>query len=204
VAGGIGIGLGPRKLLIKSTYVIMKKNKTILPLFLAGLALLISVAGKITDSPDKNKKSDKIKHMKKNNVTGTWSLISGYLDNHGTHIDILGPHPAGMLIFTEDLYFIVIVHNPDIPKFASGDRANATPEEYKTAVTNSLGVYGTYTIDEKGEFGEEHVLGSTFQNMNGHTRGRNEITVKVEGNRLTEIQKIADGIAVHLEWDRAK
>jgi hypothetical protein len=181
-----------------------KAGKNIFVLVLTGLALLISVAGKTTASQDKNRKTDKIKNMKKNNVAGTWSLISGYLDNHGTHIDILGPHPAGMLIFTEDLHFIVIVHNPDIPKFASGDRANATPEEYKTAVTNSLGVYGTYTVDENGDFGEEHVLGSTFQNMNGHTRGKNEITVKVEADRLMEIQKIADGIAVHLDWERAK
>ncbi len=182
----------------------MKASKNVLLPVLAGLVLLISIAGKTTALQDKNRKTDKIKNMKKNNVTGTWSLISGYLDNHGTHIDILGPHPAGMLVFTEDLHFMVIVHNPDIPKFASGDRANATPEEYKTAVTNSLGVYGAYTVDENGDFGEEHVLGSTFQNMNGHTRGKDEIAVRVEGDRLMETQKIADGIAVHLDWERAK
>ena len=182
----------------------MKASKNIFLPVIASLILIISVAGKPAESSAQIKKSNKIKNMKKNNVVGCWNLISGYLDNHGTHIDILGPHPAGMLIFMEDLYFMVIVHNPDIPKFASGDRANATPEEYKTAVTNSLGVYGTYTVDENGGFGEEHVLGSTFQNMNGHTRGKDEITVKVEGDKLTEIQKIADGIAVHLDWERAK
>ena len=72
--------------------------------------------------------------MKKNNVVGSWSLISGYMDNHGKRIDILGPHPAGMVIFTEDMHFMVIVHNPDIPRFASGDRATGTPEEYKQAL----------------------------------------------------------------------
>src|ERR1700753_2024288 len=128
-------------------------KKLLIPVF-AGLMLLISVAGKTADPSVRIKQLNKINNMKKNNVVGTWNLISGYLDNHGTHIDILGPHPAGMLVFTENLRFIVIVHNPDIPKFASGDRANATPEEYKTAVTNSLGVYGTYTVDENGEFGE--------------------------------------------------
>src|SRR5882757_1238179 len=128
--------------------------------------LLIAVAFTSTKS------SDKIKNMKKNNVAGVWTLVSGYLDNHGTKIDILGPHPAGMLILTEDLHFTVIVHNPDIPKFASGDRANGTPEEYKMAVMNSLGMYGTYTIDENGDFLEQHVVGSTFQNFNGNTRGR--------------------------------
>jgi len=182
----------------------MKIVKNILIPVFAGVLLLVSVAGKPTDRTDKIKRTVKIKNMEKNNVAGTWSLTSGYLDNHGTHIDILGPHPAGMLIFTEDLKFMVIVHNPDIPKFASGDRAKATPEEYKTAVTNSLGVYGTYTVDENGGFGEEHVLGSTFQNMNGQTRGKNEIDVKVEGDRLMETQKIADGIAIHLDWERAK
>jgi Lipocalin-like domain len=183
---------------------IMKKVGINIFLVLAGLALLVSVTPKTTGASNKTKHSIKIKNMNKNKVVGTWNLISGYLDNHGTRIDILGPHPGGMLVFTDDLHFIVVVHNPDIPKIASGDRATATPEEYKTAVTNSLGVYGSYTVDENGEFGEEHVLGSTFQNMNGHTRGKNEISVKVEGNKLMEIQKIADGIGVHLDWERVQ
>jgi hypothetical protein len=146
----------------------------------------------------------KIKKMKKNKVAGVWNLIAGYLDNHGTHINVLGPHPGGMLILTEDLHFTVIVHNPDIPKFSSGDRASGTPDEYKTAVMNSLGVYGTYTIDEHGDFVEQHVLGSTFQNMNGSSRGRNELTEKVEGDRMSEKLRIADGVAVNLVWQRAK
>ena len=140
--------------------------------------------------------------MRKNNVIGCWQLTSGYMDNHGTRIDILGSHPGGMLIFTEDLYFMVTVHNPDIPKFVSGDRSNGTPEEYKTTVTNSLGAYGTYTIDENGDFLEQHVIGSTFQNMNGSSRGKDELTEKVDGNKMSETLKIADGINVNLVWQR--
>lgn len=142
--------------------------------------------------------------MKKNNVVGRWNLISGYLDNHGSRLDILGSHPSGMLIFTEDLHFMVIINNPDIPKFVSGDRSKGTPEEYKTAVANSLGVYGTYTIDENGDFFEQHVLGSTFQNMNGTSRGRNELTEKVDGNRMIENLKIADRITITIVWQRAQ
>jgi len=175
----------------------MKASKNSCLLVFASLVLLISVAGNTTDP------TDKIKNMKKNNVVGCWNLISGHLDNHGKRIDILGPHPAGMLILTEDLHFTVIVHNPDIPKFASGDRANGTPEEYKTAVTNSLGVYGTYTVDENGDFLEQHAIGSTFQNMNGSSRGRNELTEKVEGNRMIENLKIADGVTITIVWQRA-
>jgi Lipocalin-like domain len=175
----------------------MKAGRNIFLHVFAGIVLLISVAGKTTDS------SDKIRSMKKNNVAGSWNLISAYMDNHGTRLDILGSHPGGMVIFTEDLHFIVVINNPDIPKFVSGDRSNGTQEEYKTAVTNSLGVYGTYTIDENGDFLEEHILGSTFQNMNGTNRGRNEITEKVDGNRMMENLKIADGITINIVWQRA-
>lgn len=142
--------------------------------------------------------------MKKNNVAGIWRLTSAYMDDHGTRINVFGFHPSGMLIFTEDLHFIVVINNPDIPKFVSGDRSVGTPEEYKSAVVNSLGVYGTYTIDENGDFVEEHVLGSTFPNMNGTSRGRNELTEKVDGNRIMESLKIADGVSLNVVWQRAK
>ena len=176
----------------------MKASKIIFLLVFTGFVLLISVARKTTGS------SDKIKNMKKNNVVGTWNLISAYMDNHGKRSDILGSHPGGMVIFTEDLHFIIVINNPDIPKFVSGDRLKGTPDEYKTAVTNSLGAYGTYAIDENGDFLEQHVLGSTFQNMNGTSRGRNELTEKVEGNRMIENLKIADGITVNIVWQRAQ
>ncbi|HLA58369.1 MAG TPA: lipocalin-like domain-containing protein, partial [Puia sp.] len=105
---------------------------------------------------------------------------------------------APRLLVTAALY------SSDIPKFASGDRSNGTPEEYKAAVTNSLGAYGTYTIDENGDFLEQHVLGSTFQNMNGTSRGRNELTEKIEGNRMVENLKIADGVTITIVWQRVQ
>jgi hypothetical protein len=142
--------------------------------------------------------------MKKNNVAGIWHLTSAYMDDHGTRINAFGSHPSGMLIFTEDLRFIVVINNPDIPKFASGDRLVGTSEEYKAAVVNSLAVYGTYTIDENGDFLEEHVVGSTFQNMNGTSRGRDELTERVDGSRMMETLKIADGISLNVVWQRAK
>lgn len=142
--------------------------------------------------------------MRKNNVAGIWRLTSAYMDDHGTRINVFGFHPSGMLIFTKDLHFIVVINNPDIPKFVSGDRSNGTPEEYKTAVVNSLGVYGTYTIDENGDFVEEHVIGSTFPNMNGTSRGGNELTEKVDGDRIMESLKIAAGVNLNVVWQRAQ
>lgn len=139
---------------------------------------------------------------KKNNIAGCWTMVSGYMDNHGKRIEVFGAHPAGMVVYTDDLHFMVVVTNPDIPKFASGDRANGTPEEYKSAVMNSLGMYGTYTIDENGDFLEQHIVGSTFQNFNGNTRGQNILTEKVDGNKLMENMKIADGVTISIVWQR--
>jgi hypothetical protein len=74
--------------------------------------------------------------MKKNNVAGTWNLISACMDNHGKRLDVLGAQSSGMVIFNEDLRFIIVINNPDIPKFVAGDCLKGTPEEYKTAVAN--------------------------------------------------------------------
>ena len=174
----------------------MKLSKTIAVPVLAGFVLLTAAAGKTTGSSGRR--------IKKNKVAGCWTLISGNLENHGNRIPIFGPHPGGMVIFSEDLHFIVVINNPDIPKFVSGDRSKGTPEEYKSAVTNSLGVYGTYTVDENGDFAGQHILGSTFQNLNGIARGVNELTEIVDGNSMTERLKITDEISVKLVWQRAQ
>ncbi len=176
----------------------MKASKNIFFPTVASLVVLISLAATTTHSPAKTK------NMKKNNIAGCWKLVSGYLDNHGQRIDVLGPHPSGMVVFTEDLHFIVVVNNPDIPKFASGNRAKGTPEEYKTAATNSLGVYGTYTVDENGDFLEQHVTGSTDQNLNGTKKGPDELKEKLEGGKLMENLKIADGVVMKIVWEKTK
>jgi hypothetical protein len=142
--------------------------------------------------------------MKKNKVAECGKLISAHIDNHGSRIDFLGSHPSGMLVFTEDLHFTGVLNNPDIPKFVSGDLANGTLEEYKTAVVNSLGVYGTYTVDENGDYLEQHILGSTDQHLNNTGKGRDELSEKIEGNRMIETVKIAEGITEHIIWERVQ
>ena len=140
----------------------------------------------------------------KNKVVGTWKLQTGYIERNGKRMDLLGKHPSGQLIFTNDGRFNVVVNNPDIPRFASEDRAKGTAEEMKTAVVNSLGLYGTYTVDVKGDFLAQHIIGSTFPNWNNLDRGRDEITEIVEGDRMLEHLKVAGGATVVIEWHRVK
>lgn len=73
-----------------------------------------------------------------NRVIGTWKMVSAYANPEKENIAILGANPNGLLIFTDDFYFSVVVNNPDTPSFVSGDRFNGTADENKMAVTNSL------------------------------------------------------------------
>jgi len=90
--------------------------------------------------------------VKKNNVAGTWKAVSAFANNHGKQMELFGSHPNGMLIFTENLHFTVVLNNPDIPKVGSPDRTKGTATDNKTAVASSLCLYGTYTTDKNGVF----------------------------------------------------
>lgn len=138
----------------------------------------------------------------KNNVAGTWEMVSADANPNTESTPILGPHPGGLLIFTQDFHFSVIVNNPNIPNFASGDRFQGTVEEKSLAVTNSLGLYGTYTVDENGDFFDQHVIGSTFPNWNNMDRGRDELRLTVKENRLIEQLHIDKDLLIEIVWQK--
>jgi hypothetical protein len=59
-----------------------------------------------------------------------------------------GINPKGLLIFTENGYFSSQIVRSDLPKFASNNRAQGTPEENKAVVQGSSSTFGTYTVNE--------------------------------------------------------
>lgn len=138
----------------------------------------------------------------KNNLAGTWKLVSAQLDPQGANTPLFGAAPAGLLVFTADLHFIELLHNPAVPRFAANDRERGTAAENQAALVGSLGLYGTYTVDEAGNFSSERVLGATFPNWNGLARDRRELTLTVQGNRLTERLTDPGTPLVLLEWER--
>ena len=138
----------------------------------------------------------------KNNIAGTWKLISAQLDPQGANTPLFGTSPAGLLVFTEDLHFVELLHNPAVPGFAANDRTRGTAAENQAAVVGSLSIYGTYTVDEAGNFFSERVLGSSFPNWNGLARDHRELTLTVAGQRLTEHLTDPGAPLVLIEWER--
>lgn len=141
--------------------------------------------------------------MHPNKVAGTWRLVSAQLDPNGRNEALYGPNPSGQLIFTADGFFSVVVHNPAVPPFAAGAPGQGTAAENQAAVAGSLALYGTYLVDENGEFLSEVVLGCTFPNWNGLHRTRQQLTETVTGDLMVEHLTDPGSPLIELQWQRA-
>jgi hypothetical protein len=83
----------------------------------------------------------------KEQLVGTWTFVSS-TTKLPDGSPAWGTNPKGLLIFTENGYFSSQIVRSDLPKFASNNRAQGTPEENKAVVQGSIATFGTYTVDE--------------------------------------------------------
>src|SRR5690349_8908656 len=64
------------------------------------------------------------------NLVGTWEAVSIVnTAKDGAKTDVFGPNVKGILIFEANGRFAQIVMRPGLPKFASDNRLQGTPEE---------------------------------------------------------------------------
>jgi hypothetical protein len=111
--------------------------------------------------------------MKNNQFTGTWKLIACEFRSADGHIDSPFGHDAlGTIIYDASGNMAVQIIRADLPKFASGDKYNGTPEEVKAAFEGSLAYFGRYEVDEAAGTVTHHVVGSTFPNWIGSDQTR--------------------------------
>jgi len=82
-------------------------------------------------------------------LVGSWHLTAAdKILPGGKEVADYGTNPRGIAIFTADGHYVIEIFRSEHLKFASGDRANGTPEEYKDAVLSASCHFGTYTVDE--------------------------------------------------------
>ncbi|SON55255.1 hypothetical protein HDIA_1714 [Hartmannibacter diazotrophicus] len=139
-----------------------------------------------------------------NQVLGTWKLVSATIDPGGQDIPAYGQNPNGLLVFTPDMHFSAVITDADTPRFASDARGEGTDEENRMAVSRNIGFFGTYTVDETGEFSGNRVEGATFPNWVGSVRTRDDLTLVVDGDRMTEHFRRPEGTEIRIEWQRVK
>lgn len=139
-----------------------------------------------------------------NQVLGTWRMMSATIDPGGKNISAYGESPNGLLVFTPDMHFVEVLTDADIPRFASNARGGGTDDENRMAMSRSIGFFGTYTVDGKGEFSGNRVEGATFPNWVGSVRTRDDLRLVVDGDRMTEQFRRPEGTEIRIEWQRVK
>lgn len=105
-------------------------------------------------------------------VVGTWSLVSSVTEKDGTRTDQFGSGAKGMMTLDADGHFMLTIIGPDLPKFASNNRAGGTPDENGAVVSKSIAMIGTYSVNSVDKTLIFKVDSATFPNWNGSEQKR--------------------------------
>ena len=135
-------------------------------------------------------------------LVGTWAPVSATItDPAGNKTVTFGGEPRGMLVFTADGQYSLIIRRADLPRFASNNRAKGAPEENQAIVAGSIAHYGRYTVkDGTVTF---QIQGSTFPNWDGQSQAR-PFTVKGDEFSYRVPSPSVGGGTAELVWKRVK
>ena len=105
-------------------------------------------------------------------VVGTWTLVSSVTEKDGTRTDQFGSGAKGMMTLDAGGHFMLTIIGPDLPIFASNNRAAGTPEENKAVVSKSIAMIGTYSVNSTDKTLIFKVDSASFPNWNGTEQKR--------------------------------
>lgn len=109
----------------------------------------------------------------KEQLVGTWTYVSvDTVRPDGGRVPIFGPNPQGVASFDSNGRYILLTSRAGLPKFASNNRMEGTPEENKAVVQGSIAHFGRYTVNEADKTITFHIEASTFPNWNGAEQKR--------------------------------
>lgn len=139
----------------------------------------------------------------RDSLVGSWQLVANTQTRpDGTQYHSFGNPPTGMAIFGADGRFSIINARHDLPKFASGNRLEGTPEENKAIVSGSIGLYGTYTHDEANKVVTLKVTGTTWPAWLGTDQRRPYV---VDGDTMTwSVGGASGGGTAKVSWKKLK
>jgi hypothetical protein len=138
----------------------------------------------------------------KEQLVGTWMLVSIY-DEHqeGKKFEPFGANPTGILMFDGNGRFAAQLMGSGLPKLASNNRFEGTPEENKAIVQGSICYFGTYSVSEADHTLNYHIESSSFPNFNGADQKR---SFTLAGDELKYTGPTSTGGTAHVVWKRAK
>ena len=119
-----------------------------------------------SETVDQTRKSDK------EQLVGSWILVSLTAGNGAKQTMPYGPNPKGTMMVDANGRFSITVVRSDLPRFGSDNRMTGTAEENMAIVQGCIAYFGTYSIDEATHVITVNVEGSTFPNFDGGTQTR--------------------------------
>jgi hypothetical protein len=141
----------------------------------------------------------------KKQIVGTWMLVSAEATNvDGSKFLPFGPTPSGMAVFDGNGHVVMLNMSSTLPKFATNNRATGTPEENKAIVTGSLGLFGTYTINETENAVAWRIEACTFPNWVGQEQKRPITLLTAEELRYINPAPTVGGPSMLFVWKRVK
>jgi hypothetical protein len=138
----------------------------------------------------------------KEQIVGTWRLVSIYNEENGVKHYNYGEKPLGMAMFDRSGNVLQFLSKPDLPKFAARNRLEGTDEENRGVVRGMIAGFGTYTVaDDKGTITIKW-LASSYPNRTSTTETR---TYTVVGDEMTSANPTAaSGGTSYTKYLRAK
>lgn len=138
----------------------------------------------------------------KEQLVGTWTYVSvDTVRPDGSRVPMFGSNPRGLASFDGNGRYILLTTRPGQPKFASNNRMEGTPEEYKAVVQGSIAHFGRYTVNEAEKTITFHIEASTFPNWNGVEQKR---PVTLTGDELKWTTAASGGGLAEVVLQRAR
>jgi hypothetical protein len=141
----------------------------------------------------------------KDQLVGTWTVVSWEQTNKdGTKTQRFGANPKGINSFDANGHFFVMFARPDLPKIASNDPMNPTPEEAKAITVGSVAYFGTYTVDEPSKTISLKIESSSLPNQLGIDQKRVISSLTADELKYTNTTAVAGAGPINSTYKRAK
>ena len=138
----------------------------------------------------------------KEQIVGTWMLVSSDTINYGSRYPTFGANPKGIAVFDANGNYVFNFVSARLPKFAGNNRTGGTADENKAVVEGTLSHFGTYTVNETDRSFTIRIVGSSFPNWAGTEQKR---SFAIAGDDLTwTTPEASGGGSAELAWKRAK
>lgn len=151
----------------------MRTATPVLAVFLLAIALSLLFAAGVVRAQTRAAPS----------LEGVWTLVAAEVRHpDGSVARDYGNAPAGRLTIDVEGRYALQIFNTARPRFASGDRANGTPDEYRGTVMGLSTHYGTLEIDPAVGTLTFNIEQASYANWNGAIQRRQ---YELDGDQLT-------------------